>query len=122
MFKVLVIEDEKQIREELVDWLTFEGYDPFEAADGQVGLDLALSENLDLIICDIRMPLMDGYEVLRAVQAEPDLKQIPFVFATASAELASVQKGIDLGATAYITKPFTFDEVMAVVQACLGQT
>lgn len=117
MTKILVIEDEADIRDELVDWLYFEGYDVAIAIDGQQGIELAIEEQPDLIISDIRMPVMDGREVLMHVRSHPELSHVPFIFVTASAERDSVRLGMNLGADDYITKPFTVDEILTAIQA-----
>lgn len=117
MTKILVIEDEADIRDELVDWLCFEDYEVCIATDGKQGVDLAIAEKPDLIISDIRMPLMDGREVLMHIRSHPDLSDTPFIFVTASAERDSVRLGMNMGADDYITKPFTVDEILKAVQA-----
>lgn len=117
MAKILIIEDEEHIRDELFDWLSFEGYDVCYATNGKEGVDVALAEMPDLIISDIRMPIMDGREVLRHIRASPDLCEVPFVFLTASAERDSMRMGMNLGADDYITKPFTVDEILNTVEA-----
>ncbi len=119
MTKILLIEDEDAIREELFDWLQFEGYAVVEAANGRLGLAAAEEHLPDLIICDIRMPEMDGYTTLLEVRANPRLSHIPFIFLTASATRESFRKGMNLGADDYLTKPFTHGEIMSIVRSRL---
>jgi two-component system, sensor histidine kinase and response regulator len=119
MTKILVIEDEQHIRDELVDWLQFEGYEVIGAEHGRVGLLQAQKHIPNLIICDIHMPEMDGYTVLLEIRATPQLTHIPFIFLTSSATRDSFRKGMDLGADDYITKPFTHSEILKAVHARL---
>lgn len=121
MTKILIIEDEAHIREEVMDWLQFEGYEVIGAEHGRVGLTQAAKHQPDLIICDIRMPEMDGYTVLLEIRANPQLTHIPFIFLTASATRDSFRKGMNLGADDYITKPFTHAEIMTAIQARLAK-
>lgn len=121
MSKVLIVEDEAHIRGELVDWLTFEGYETLQAANGRVGLALARQARPDLIVCDISMPEMDGFEMLMEVRSDPSICDTPFVFLTAAAERSSFRRGMDLGADDYLTKPFTHAEVLNMVRARLQQ-
>ena len=117
--RVLVIEDETPIREELVDWLTFEEYPVFVATNGREGVELAIKERPDLIICDISMPEMNGHEVLIDIRSNPHLFDVIFIFLTASVNRATRRKGMELGADDYITKPFTHAELMNAVQSQL---
>jgi DNA-binding response OmpR family regulator len=115
MMKILVIEDEAILRDEVVDWLTFEGYDALGAEDGVVGVDYAIRMVPDLIICDITMPRLDGYGVLSEVHSNPATASVPFVFVTARASHEDVRRGMSLGADDYITKPFTLAELLQAV-------
>lgn len=121
MTKILVIEDDEHIRDEVMDWLTFEGYVVVGAANGRSGLDAALREAPDLILCDIAMPEMDGHDVLIAIRANPTLNDVPFLFLTAAADRAARRQGMDEGADDYLTKPFTHAEVLNAIQARLGK-
>lgn len=121
MTKVIVIEDEADIRAEVMDWLTFEGYQVIGAENGRVGLEAIYRDRPDLIICDIAMPEVDGHEVLIEVRSNPDLAHIPFVFLTAAADRESFRKGMNMGADDYLTKPFTHAEVLKAVRARLDK-
>jgi len=114
--KILVVDDEKTI----VDILTFnlrkEGYETIEANDGETGLALALSENPDLVILDIMMPGLDGYEVCKRIR---QTSQVPVIMLTAKAEEADKVFSFELGADDYITKPFGVKELLARVMANL---
>ena len=121
MTKILLVEDEEYIREEIADWLMFEGFEVVSAENGREGLDLAQTEKPDLILCDVRMPIMNGHEMLAALRADPHLAHIPFVFASAAAEKSAVRKGLALGAARYVIKPFSFDEIMEAITSVLAE-
>jgi CRP/FNR family transcriptional regulator, polysaccharide utilization system transcription regulator len=104
--KILIIEDNNDVRENLSELLTLSGYETRTAMNGKLGVEAALSFMPDLILCDIMMPEMDGYAVLRIVSKNELLKDIPFIFLTAKTELSDVRRGMTLGADDYITKPF----------------
>lgn len=119
MAKILVLEDDDHIRSEIVDWLMFSDYEVISADNGKDGLRLAETESPDLIVSDIAMPGMSGHEVLLEIRSNPQLSTIPFIFVTASAERSSVRRGMDMGADDYITKPFTYDELINAVKSRL---
>lgn len=119
MALILIVEDEEPIRSNLVRFVKLEGHSAMEAANGQDGLQCAIEHRPDLIICDVTMPLMNGREVLSALQAEPALRTIPFIFLSASAEPERFDEALRLGARAYITKPFSFNQLREVLQECL---
>ena len=117
--KILVIEDDPGIRRSLALTLKTEGHDVLEAADGRAGLALAGEELPALIICDVNMPGMDGYEVVAAVRKIPALTSTPFVFLTARGERSEIRRGMNLGADDYLTKPFTREELIESVRVRL---
>lgn len=117
MKRILVIEDELDIRNNIAQILGFEGYELMEAADGKTGLDLALKFEFDLILCDIMMPVMDGYEVLEKLKAQK--VPPPFIFITALSGRTDFRTGMNLGADDYLTKPFTLKELTDCVKAQL---
>lgn len=121
MKKILVIEDEKNIRNRIVDTLELsdEPYQVFAAQHGREGLDTARRELPDLIISDVMMPEMDGYEVLKALRAEELTMTIPFIFLSAKADVAHIREGMNLGADDYLPKPFSIDELLRVVSTRL---
>jgi len=121
MVNILVIEDEPILRDEIVEWLILEGYNAFFASDGRTGVDAALSHLPDLIVCDILMPQVDGYNVLLEVHAHPATVNIPFIFLTAKAAQDEIRKGMDLGADDYITKPFTRLTLLHAIEARLAK-
>lgn len=120
MAVVLVIEDEAPIRDNLRRFLRLEGYAVIEAENGRAGLERALAERPDLILCDVMMPELDGFAVLRRLREEPATKSIPFFFLTASAEKDDNRLGRELGADEYVTKPFVLAELAALLRRRLG--
>lgn len=114
--KILVVDDEKSIVDILAYNLRKEGYEILEAHDGKTGLGLALSENPDLVILDIMMPGLDGYEVCKRLRK---VSQVPIIMLTAKAEESDKVLSFELGADDYITKPFGVREMMARVMANL---
>ncbi|MEA5513720.1 EAL domain-containing response regulator [Nodularia sp. UHCC 0506] len=115
MTKILVIEDEESVRENLLDLLESENFETITAANGAIGIDLAVSVVPDLILCDMMMPEIDGYGVLTAVRQEPLTATIPFIFLTAKSAKADFRQGMDMGADDYLTKPFTRAELLRAI-------
>jgi len=104
--KILVIDDESSLVEMLSIRLEANNYQVIAASDGQEGLDKARSENPDLIILDLMLPKLDGYQVCRMLKSDEKYKQIPIVIFTARAQESDIKAGNEAGADAYITKPF----------------
>jgi len=121
MTSILAIEDNDGVREELVDILRFEGYQVVAAENGRQGLELIEKVKPDLIVCDMMMPEMDGYETLRHVRSTPGYATVPFVCLTARAERGDMRRAMESGADDYVTKPFTAEELLAAVRAGLGK-
>ncbi len=117
MTKLLIIEDEAGIRMTLSLMLKAEGFEVTAAENGRVGIEAARAKNPDLILCDLSMPEMSGFEVLEELRRDPAIAAIPFVFLTAHADSGNRRRGMDLGADDYLTKPFTRDELLKVVKA-----
>ncbi|MBE9051443.1 EAL domain-containing response regulator [Nostocales cyanobacterium LEGE 11386] len=115
MTKILVIEDEESVRENLLDLLEAEDFETITAANGKIGINLAISTVPDLILCDMMMPEMDGYSVLTALRQEPLTATIPFIFLTAKSAKADFRQGMDMGADDYLTKPFTRAELLSAI-------
>jgi len=120
MTKILVAEDERDIRDLVKFTLEHRGYTVVSSADGLSALELAASERPDLVLLDVRMPRMDGYEVCRQIKANPALKHIPVVFLSAKGQEAEVQAGIEAGAQAYIVKPFSMDRLISQIEQTLA--
>jgi DNA-binding response OmpR family regulator len=104
--KILVVDDEKYLVELLTVNLEPEGFRVIKAFDGETGLDKSLAEKPDLVILDVRLPGMDGYEVCRRIKAQDATRQIPVILLSAYAQDQDIRKGLDVGAQAYIKKPF----------------
>ena len=119
MKKILVIEDNPEVREVLEEVLELSGYDVRVAADGTEGVSAALLDPPDLILCDVMMPKLDGYGVLSILSKKAATAGIPFVFLTAKAEREDVRRGMTLGADDYVTKPFYKDELLRVIETRL---
>ncbi|MDP5338218.1 MAG: EAL domain-containing response regulator, partial [Nodularia sp. (in: cyanobacteria)] len=115
MTKILVIEDEESVRENLLDLLESENFETITAANGAIGINLAISVMPDLILCDMMMPEMDGYGVLKVLRQEPLTATIPFIFLTAKSAKADFRQGMDMGADDYLTKPFTRAELLGAI-------
>jgi CRP/FNR family cyclic AMP-dependent transcriptional regulator len=119
MKKILLIEDNDHIRENTAEILELANYKVIVAANGKIGVEKALQEIPDLIICDIMMPVLDGYGVLHAVHKNDAIKNTPFIFLTAKTERNDFRKGMELGADDYITKPFEGTELLNAVDSRL---
>ena len=117
--KILVIEDTHSLREVIVDILTFEGMQVIEAENGQVGIDKAKEHLPDLILCDIMMPVKDGYQVFHELRHNIDFKHTPFIFLSAKTTAENVREGMILGAHDYITKPFQSDLLISSIKSRL---
>ena len=118
--RVLIVEDEKNIVDILSFNLNREGYDTLEAYDGEAGLQLALEQNPDLILLDLMLPKMNGFDVCRTIRAEG--RSTPIVMLTAREEETDKVLGLELGADDYITKPFSMRELLARVKANIRRT
>ncbi|MEO1033552.1 MAG: response regulator [Bacteroidota bacterium] len=121
MTKVLLIEDDKVLRENTAELLELSDFDVITSSNGKLGLKSININQPDIIICDIMMPELDGYEVLKRVSENHRTRHIPFVFLSAKTEHKDVRKGMDLGADDYITKPFTEDELISAVKSRLAK-
>lgn len=119
MKKVLVIEDNEDIREGTVEVLQLAGYEAIAAPNGKAGVDMAINEMPDVILCDIMMPELDGYGVLYLLSKNPKVADIPFIFMTAKAERADMRKGMEMGADDYLTKPFDDLELFNAIESRL---
>lgn len=115
MQKILVIEDEPPVRANILELLEAEDFEAVGAENGFIGAMWAQEHLPDLIICDVMMPEVDGYEVLSALRQEPATATIPFIFLTAMADKADIRQGMDLGADDYLTKPFTRAELLGAI-------
>lgn len=119
MAKVLVIEDEPQTREIFLDCLEAEGFTAIEAHSGQVGIEKAQEACPDLVVCDILLPEINGYDVLKTLRQNPLTAFIPFIFLTGKASKAELRQGMELGADDYLTKPSTVEEFLGAITSQL---
>jgi len=122
MKKILLIEDNDEIRENTAEILELSNYKVITAENGKRGVELAMGNKPDLIVCDIMMPVLDGYGVLMTLQKNTDTQNIPFIFLTAKAERNDFRKGMELGADDYITKPFEGSELLNAIESRLKKT
>ena len=122
MKKVLVIEDNNDVRENLCEILDLANYETYQAENGKVGVQMVKEKRPDLIICDVMMPILDGFGVLRILSRDPLFMHIPFMFLTAKAEKTDFRKGMGLGADDYITKPFDEVELLDAIEIRLSKS
>jgi CheY-like chemotaxis protein len=116
MKRILLIEDNEDIRENAAEILKLANYQVVTAANGKLGIELAVQLKPNLIICDVIMPELDGYGVLLYLNEHPELQHVPFIFLTGESNNAAIKKGIEMGADEYITKPFDDVELLQVVK------
>ena len=119
MKSILVIEDNKDIRENTAEILDLAGYKTYTAENGKKGVDIALKEKPDVIVCDIMMPELDGYGVLHLLKKNTVTENIPFIFLTAKTERSDFRKGMEMGADDYISKPFDDIELLNAIEVRL---
>lgn len=121
METVLFIEDDKALRENFGKILSLNNYYPILAETGEMGLRLAKKILPDLIICDIMLPDIDGYQILKELSQTKETQTIPFIFLTAKAEMEDLRKGMNLGADDYLTKPIKTKEVLQAIRLRLDK-
>lgn len=119
MKTILVIDDNTDIRENTAEILEMSGYKTLTAENGKKGVELAIKEKPDLIVCDIMMPELDGYGVLHLLRKNPETIYIPFIFLTAKTDRSDLRKGMEMGADDYITKPFEDIELLNAIEVRL---
>lgn len=121
MAKILIAEDERDIRDLVAFTLRFAGHEVFAATNGEEAVDMAPNVNPDIILMDVRMPRMTGYEACKVMKQNPDLRDIPVVFLSAKGQEAEIQQGLDAGAEEYLLKPFAPDQLTSRVKAILAK-
>ncbi|KAB5487557.1 MULTISPECIES: response regulator [Flagellimonas] len=119
MTKILLVEDDTSLRENVEELLELSGFEVFTASNGKIAVEMARRELPDVVLCDIMMPEMDGYEVLEHLSSDESTKHIPFIFVSAKTERHEIRKGMNLGADDYLTKPFEEDELLGAIQTRL---
>lgn len=122
MSKILIIEDEKNIRETINEILELHDYETEVAENGLIGVAKALQFRPDLIICDVMMPQMDGFETLKSIRSITDIKNTPFVFLTAKTEKKDFREGMNSGADDFLNKPFNTNELLQVIDLRIAKS
>ena len=120
--RILVVEDQEDNRRIVRDLLASVGYTLIEAHDGKAGVELAREHRPDLILMDIQLPELDGYEATRRIKADPELQPIPIVVVTSYALSGDDQKAVAAGCDAYVAKPFSPRQLLATIRGLLGVT
>jgi len=116
MKKILIVEDNESVRENLREIMMLNGYQVVTATNGREGVELAVQELPDLILCDIMMPELDGYGVFQALNQQPVTSELPFIYLTAKSEQEDFRKGMSLGADDYVTKPFDVTSLLLTIE------
>ena len=117
MKTILIIEDEPEMRRNLATILRLEEFHALTAENGRAGIEIARSKSPDLILCDVMMPELDGYGVLRELRAESATEATPFIFLTAKGEKPDIRAGMNLGADDYLTKPVAKADLLAAIRS-----
>ena len=118
--RILVVDDQEDLRGVLRDLLIGSGYSVIEAADGEVGVAKAKSDRPDLILMDIQMPVIDGYEATRLIKVDPNLKPIPIVAVSSFAMKGDEEKARAAGCDHYVTKPYSPMQLLRLIRGLLG--
>jgi two-component system, cell cycle response regulator DivK len=119
--RILVVEDQEDLRGVLRTLLAGSGYETIEASDGQAGVAKAKSEQPDLILMDIQLPVIDGYEATRQIKADPNLKATPIIAVSSYAMKGDEEKARAAGCEHYITKPYSPMQLLRVIRGYLGE-
>ena len=122
MKTILLIEDDSVLRENTAELLELSNYKVLTASNGKIGVELAKMQMPDIIVCDIMMPVVDGYGALKMLSENKATSHIPFIFLSAKTEHQDVRKGMNLGADDYITKPFSEDDLISAIESRLAKT
>lgn len=121
MARILIAEDERDIRDLIAFTLRFAGHEVIATANGEEALNMALETIPDLILLDVRMPRMTGYEACKQIKADPRLKDVPVVFLSAKGQEAEIRDGMEAGAEEYLLKPFAPDQLTERVRSILAK-
>ena len=121
MAKIVIAEDERDIRDLVAFTLRFSGHEVAAAANGEEAVELAKKENPDLILLDVRMPRMTGYDACKAIKKVPELVDTPVVFLSAKGQESEIETGMDVGAEEYLLKPFAPDQLTSRVSEILAK-
>lgn len=118
-YKILIVEDNEPILDNTTELLELYNYIVYTARNGQEGFEMAIQYSPDLILCDIRMPVMDGYHLLERIRQHPQMAGSRFVFFTSSSEKKEIELALSMGATDYIVKPFTGEMLLCRIEKSL---
>lgn len=121
MKTALIIEDCLEIRENISEILELAGYNVIAIDNGKEGISAAISKMPDFILCDIMMPNVDGYEVMKQVKSDPAASNIPFIFVTASVEKREMERALTMGADGYLRKPFDDNDLFEAIYSVCGR-
>tara|TARA_Y100000310_G_scaffold85265_1_gene82108 strand:+ start:25485 stop:25853 length:369 start_codon:yes stop_codon:yes gene_type:complete len=122
MEKILFIEDESALQETFGEVLKQEGYEVVKAMDGEAGLEMAKTQKPDLILLDLILPKLHGFEVLKKLKGDPETKEIPIIVLTNLEDMKDIENAIELGATTYLVKVnYSLDEVVSKIKKALGK-
>ena len=121
MKTILLIEDDRALRENTEELLELSGYSMITAPNGKIGIQMAKEKLPDIIVCDIMMPEVDGYGVLKDLSSDESTKHIPFIFLSAKTEHKEIRRGMDLGADDYLTKPFEEEDLINAIESRLAK-
>ena len=121
MTKILIAEDEPDIRDLVAFTLRFAGYEVVTGTNGEEAVQIAKKELPDLILLDVRMPRMTGYEACKHIKADTNLKDVPIVFLSAKGQESEIQSGMEAGAEEYLLKPFAPDQLTERVRSILSK-
>ncbi len=117
MKKVLIIEDSPMVRENMAEFLEFKGYHIFVATNGKDGFDMARHNKPHIIVCDVKMPKTDGFEVLDLLKKDSSTSDIPFVFLSALSQKGDLERGLKSAADAYLIKPVSMDSLIEMIES-----
>ncbi len=118
--RILIVDDEPNIVISLEYLMRREGFQPEVAADGEAALEAVARSKPDLVLLDVMLPRLDGFEVCRRIRADPDCRSVKVLILTAKGRETEIARGVALGADAYVTKPFSTKEVVAQIKSLLG--
>lgn len=121
MTKILIVEDDLVLNKSLSEYLSADGFEVFSAIDGESGLELAFSEKPDLVLLDIILPKKDGYQVLKEIRSNSEVKNVPIVLLTNLGSISDVEKALELGATTYLVKAdYRMEEISLKIKGILN--
>jgi DNA-binding response OmpR family regulator len=121
MAKIVIAEDEPDIRDLIAFTLRFAGYEVVTGSNGEEGYELTRKEKPDLVMMDVRMPKMTGYEACKKIKADPEIAHIPVIFLSAKGQETEISSGMDSGAEEYLLKPFAPDQLTERIRAVLAK-